>query len=220
MNKRETIIRTIFAFLGVSVLALGVTVLQAGNVGLDPYTSANTALGHLFGLSLGVYQLLINIVILIFIFFFNKKYIGIGTIVNMVLTGFLIDIFSSLFENLGWEATTFLQQAIFLVIGTLIFTFGASLYMAPELGNAPYDAIAPVIVERTKMKYRVVRVIQDVLFATIGFIFGGPIGVGTFVSAFLTGPFISFWDKNVTKPIVKKSVEKFGESKSVSTARK
>ncbi len=60
------------------------------------------------------------------------------------------------------------------------------LYVS-EFGQRPYDAIAPTIVDQTKANYRVVRVIQDVAFALIGLLTGGPIGIGTFISAF-SGP--------------------------------
>ena len=36
--------------------------------------------------------------------------------------------------------------------------------MAPDLGAAPYDAIAPIITQRTKLSYRTARITQEVLF--------------------------------------------------------
>ncbi len=202
MNKKEIGIRALVALVGVAILALGATTLRMGKVGLDPYTSTNIALGEKFGLSLGVYQLLVNLIILVLIFIFGRKYIGVGTLINVVLAGFFIDFYTEIFTNLNWVAETIVMQGIFLIIGILLFSFGASLYMGAELGNAPYDAIAPVIVDKTNAPYRVVRVIQDVTFSVVAFIFGGPIGIGTFISAFLTGPFISFFDKKITHPVV------------------
>ncbi len=50
-----------------------------------------------------------------------------------------------------------LQTAMFLV-GITLFAAGASMYMTAALGNAPYDAIAPIVVDHTHLPYRVVRV--------------------------------------------------------------
>lgn len=202
MNKKEISTRSFIALVGVAILALGATTLRMGKVGLDPYTSTNIALGEKFGLSLGVYQLMVNIIILVVIFILGKKYIGIGTVINMVLAGFFIDFYTEIFTKLDLIATNIFMQLLFLIIGILLFSFGASLYMGAELGNAPYDAIAPVIVDKTGAPYRIIRVIQDVTFSVVAFIFGGPIGIGTFISAFLTGPFISFFDQKVTHPVV------------------
>ncbi|MCD1024597.1 YczE/YyaS/YitT family protein [Enterococcus sp. SMC-9] len=208
MNKKEIGIRSLVALIGVAILALGATTLRMGKVGLDPYTSTNIALGGKLGLSLGVYQLMVNIIILVLIFIFEKKYIGIGTVINMVLAGFFIDFYTEIFTSLNLVAHNILMQLLFLVIGILLFSFGASLYMGAELGNAPYDAIAPVIVDKTGAPYRVIRVIQDVTFSVVAFVFGGPIGIGTFISAFLTGPFISFFDQKITHPIVNSLTKK------------
>lgn len=208
MNIKEMIIRSIYALIGVLILAFGVTIMRIGNVGLDPFTSANIALGQLFGLSLGVYQLAVNLGILLLIFFFGRKYIGTGTVINMVLTGFFIDMYTTLFAHLNIMANGLIEQMICLIIGVLFFTFGASFYMSANVGAAPYDSIAPTIVDKTGWDYKKVRMVQDIIFTLMGFYFKGPIGIGTFINAFLTGPFIKFWDGKISQPLIKKSVEK------------
>ncbi|MHC5217648.1 YczE/YyaS/YitT family protein [Enterococcus sp. LJL128] len=208
MNIKETIIRSLFALLGVAILAFGAATLRIGQVGLDPYTAANIGIGETLGLSLGVYQLIINIVILILVFIFGRKYIGIGTVINMVLTGFFIDFFTWMYTNLFSIELNLITQAALLIIGVVIFTFGASFYMSAKLGNAPYDAIAPIIVDRTNVSYRLIRVSQDVFFVILAFIFGGPVGVGTVINAFFTGPLIEFWNKKVSEPLIEAQVKK------------
>lgn len=206
--KKETWLRSLFALIGVAIIGFGASLLRVGGVGLDPYTAANIGTGERLGLSLGVYQLMINLVLLILIFFFGRRHIGIGTVINMVLTGFFIDFYTKIFELFGVSPEEWLQKGLFLVIGILFFTFGASFYMSAKVGSAPYDALAPTIVDHTKANYRVVRVIQDVAFATLGWITGGPIGIGTFISAFLVGPLIKFWDDYVSVPFIEKTIKK------------
>lgn len=208
-NKmKEAIIRSIFAFIGVGILAFGAATLRVGQVGLDPYTAANIGIGETLGLSLGVYQLGINIVILLLVFIFGRKYIGIGTIINMVLTGFFIDFFTWLYQDIFTIELTLVIRALLLIVGVLIFTFGASFYMSAKLGNAPYDAIAPMIVDRTKFRYRSVRVVQDISFVLLAFVFGGPVGIGTVINAFFTGPLIEFWNTKVSEPMIEGQVKK------------
>ena len=206
--KKETWLRSLFALIGVAIIGFGASLLRVGGVGLDPYTAANIGTGERLGLSLGVYQLMINLVLLILIFFFGRRHIGIGTVINMVLTGFFIDFYTKIFELFAVSPEGWLQKGLFLVIGILFFTFGASFYMSAKVGSAPYDAIAPTIVDRPKANYRVVRVIQDVAFATLGWITGGPIGIGTFISAFLVGPLIKFWDDYASVPFIEKTIKK------------
>lgn len=202
MKSREIGIRAIAALVGVGILALGAALLRLGQVGLDPFTAANIGIAAKLNLSLGIYQLLINLVILLFVFFLDRKYIGLGTIINMVLTGFLIDFFTEVLGKIISPTPTVVLKIVLLIAGVLIFTFGASFYMAAALGNAPYDAIAPIIVDRTQAKYRIVRVTQDIVFVLLGLLFAGPVGIGTVINAFFTGPLITFWNERVSRPLV------------------
>lgn len=206
-QKSEWLIRSLYALIGVAILSFGAATLRIGQVGLDPYTAANIGIGESLGLSLGVYQLIINIVILGLVFVFGRKYIGLGTVINMVLTGFFIDFYTWLYSTFVTIKINLFTQGLLLILGVLIFTFGASFYMSAKIGNAPYDAIAPIIVEHTKAQYRIVRIIQDIFFVILAFIFGGPVGLGTVINAFFTGPLIDFWNKKVSEPIIEKSVK-------------
>lgn len=126
---------------------MGTTFLRGG---LDSFTAVNTGISNKLGIGLGVYQLAVNLVIFIFILWLDRKQIGIGTILNMVLVGFEIQWFTTIYHQLFGYRTTFLIVAADTLIGLTLFTLGASLYMAPDLGAAPYDAIAPIITQRTK----------------------------------------------------------------------
>lgn len=107
------------------------------------------------------------------------------------------------YHQLFGYRTTFLIVEVDALIGLILFTLGASLYMAPDLGAAPYDAIAPIITQRTKLSYRTARITQDVLFMVAAVIAGGPVGFGTIIVAFFTCPLISWWNDHVSNPMVK-----------------
>lgn len=91
---------------------------------------------------------------------------------------------------------------VLFVVGICVFAFGASLYMTAALGTAPYDALAPMIVDASGAKYRVVRTAQDVVFLILAVVFHGAIGVGTIVTAFFTGPLIEFFTQRVSTPLM------------------
>ena len=203
INWANIAYKTLMSFIGVAILSMGTTFLRGGNVGLDPFTAVNTGISNKLGIGLGVYQLALNLVIFIFILWLDRKQIGIGTILNMVLVGFEIQWFTTIYHQLFGYRTTFLIVAADTLIGLILFTLGASLYMAPDLGAAPYDAIAPIITQRTKLSYRTARITQDVLFMVAAVIAGGPVGFGTIIVAFFTGPLISWWNDHISNPMVK-----------------
>ncbi|MCZ3622125.1 YczE/YyaS/YitT family protein [Lactobacillus mulieris] len=202
LNFGNIALKTLMSIMGVTVLSIGATFLRGGNVGLDPFTAINTGISNKLGLGLGVYQLSVNFVIFLLILWLDRKKIGIGTFVNMILVGFEIQFFTQVYEQLFPEKITFLVIVADTVIGLLLFTLGSSLYMGPKLGVAPYDAIAPIFSERLKSSYKITRIIQDVLFMVGALIMGGPVGFATIIVAFFTGPLITWWNEHVSDPLV------------------
>lgn len=191
------------SFIGIAILSMGTAFLRGGQVGLDPFTATNTGISGHLNMGLGVYQLLANALIFIFILILDRHKIGIGTLLNMVLVGFEVQWFIALYRQIFGTHVNVIIIISDLIIGLVLFTLGASLYMAADLGVAPYDAIAPILSDRLHAKYRTVRIAQDVLFMVVGFLVGGPVGFGTIIVAFFTGPLITFWDQHVSLTLVR-----------------
>lgn len=150
---RDRVVQALYSLAGCLLIGIGAAVLQVGGVGVDPYTALNVGISQRIGLSLGAYQFLSNLVLFVPVLIWGRKYIGVGTIINMTLVGAFIQLFAGLLDphvpdQLGAGAT-----ALFFVVGILVFDFGASAYMSANVGTAPYDALAPMIVDRTKWSY-------------------------------------------------------------------
>ncbi|XIF19498.1 MAG: membrane protein [Acetilactobacillus jinshanensis] len=193
--------------LGVVLIGLGATFLKMGHVGLDPFTALNVGMSNHLGMELGTYQLSVNIIIFIFVLILDRKQIGIGTFFNMVLVGYEIQWFSTIYNAHVAERLHIPLIIVDALVGILLFTLGTSFYMSVDLGVAPYDAIAPIIVERSKhAKYQWVRSSQDILFMIAGVIAGGiaggDVGIMTIVVAFFAGPLINFWNLNVSRDLI------------------
>lgn len=157
--------RVVWVVVGVLVIGLGSGLLTAIDVGVDPYTAANIGISTLLGWDLGSYQLLSNLVLFIPMLIWGRKYIGVGSVANMVFTGYAIQFFAGVLTPLVPDEAAPVLKMILFVMGICVFALGASLYMTAALGTAPYDALAPMIVDATGAKYRVVRTAQDGLGA-------------------------------------------------------
>lgn len=91
-------LKTLMAFVGIALLSLGTTFLREGRVGLDPFTAMNTGIAAKIGLGLGNTQLISNLVIFMIVLLLDRKKIGIGTIMNMILVGYEIQWFTTLYK--------------------------------------------------------------------------------------------------------------------------
>ncbi|MFE5337386.1 YitT family protein [Isoptericola sp. NPDC056573] len=202
VRAAQLVPRALWALGGVAVLALGSAVLLSAHVGVDPFTAANIGVSGHLGIGLGAYQLAVNAVLLVPVVVWARRYVGLGTVINMVMTGFFVQWFGALLAPLVPDPPSHLLQAVLFGVGIVLFTAGASAYMTAGIGTAPYDAIAPIVVDRTGWRYRVVRVAQDLAFVGLAILFGGPVGVGTVMTAFFAGPLIDFFTVRVNTPLL------------------
>lgn len=147
------------------------------------------------GVSFGNLQLLMNILLLVIITFISRNYIGIGTIVNMVLVGYISDLFISIFSSMSELSLSLSTRIILLVVGVVMSSLGVAMYMHSDMGVAPYDAIPAIIENKTnkKIPFNKGRIFVDFLAILIGFLFGTTVGVGTIITACFMGPLIQYF---------------------------
>lgn len=213
INWKDFTIRSLISIIGVTFISFGAALSETMNMGLDPFTALNRGASSLLGFSLGNYQLVLNFIILAVVFFMKRSLIGWGTIYNMVLVGYEISFFGNLLENfVNPEEISLVVRLLITVVAIMIFTLGVALYMDTELGVSPYDAITPLIIDRTSWKYTPVRVGQDLLVVVGAYLLAGPVGISTIITGFFAGPLITFFSKKVSQPLM----EKLGKNSLVS----
>lgn len=105
-----------------------------------------------------------------------------------------------------------LAKVIITLLAIAIFTLGVAVYKDAKLGVSPYDAIAPIVAEKSGWRYRNARLAQDILVILGAILLGGPIGITTFITGFMAGPFIEFFSRKVSQPIIGKFSPSFQNS--------
>lgn len=204
-NWRDFLVGSLVSLVGVLFLGFGAALSQSMNMGLDPFMALNQGAADALGFSFGNYQLVVNILVLIVIAFFNRSLFGWGTVYNMVLVGYITEFFN------GWITSTFavdqlslIVRLLFTVVAIAIFALGVATYGDADMGVAPYDAITPVLVEKTGVKFRWARVAQDVVILIAAWFVGGPVGLSTVITGFFAGPLINFFSDNISQPLTTK----------------
>lgn len=208
INWKDFILRSLMAIIGITLVSFGAALSQTMSMGLDPFTALNTGASELLGFSLGNYQVVVNTLILVVVFFMKRSLIGWGTFYNMILVGYQIEFFTGLLGGMteGMDLS-FMIRILVTVVAIAIFTLGVAIYTEPDLGAAPYDAIAPILVDKTGWDYKYCRIAQDLLIILGAWLVGGPIGASTFITGFMAGPLIKFFSSKVSKPLLERFVE-------------
>ncbi len=162
---------------------------------LTEYDPANPVLSY------GTVYMIINLILLVFDFFLDRKKIGIATFINLFLLGYVVDFSYAIWQKLLPEPGIALR-ILFLAIAIVIMCFGSAFYFTGNLGVSTYDAIALTLSERKPWDFRIVRILSDLIVTGVGFLLGILPGVGTIITAFFMGPLIAFFNKKVAEPFL------------------
>ncbi len=205
--------RIIMCVTGVMICGISVGFFKRAALGVDPFQSFMSGLDALIPIEFGTLYVIANVVLLLFSLFADRHYIGLATMINLFLLGYVAQYTLELLQFLFPELSL-IGKVLFFTIGILLSCFSASLYFVADLGVSTYDAIALIITETWKIgKFKYVRMITDFSCVAIGIILyfiatksfaGLPaiVGVGTIITAFFMGPLIDVFSEKISKPLL------------------
>ena len=181
--------RSAFFLLGIVILALGVSLtVNAQMIGVGSWDVLHIGLTNTFGLTIGTWSIIVGIMILAIDSIFMKRLPKIGTFLDMFLTGIFIDIFNFLLPNVDG----FFPQLLAFCAGLLFIGFGCGMYIVANLGVGPRDTLMLLFTKKLGWRVGKARTIMEVTVAIIGFLLGGPIGIGTIIMSFGLGPIVQW----------------------------
>ena len=201
------------AFMLPAVILMGVfvSILVEIGWGTDPASFMNLNVADALGWGLGNTEVLIYGIMLIFTFIFGAEMIGFGTLANMILIGYVIDLCRWIWKNIGLAQFlaegNFAARVVIFALTLFAFVVVASIYINAQMGVAPYDAIPNILSGWwTKIPFAVIRICFDLAAVGAGVIAGkiNPNGiqgsiVGSILMSLLLGPVISIVGKPLKK---------------------
>ena len=179
--------RLVLMVAAVLMMGFCLSFLEPCGFGTDPCTCMNLGISRKLGM------------------LFGRNQIGWGTLANMFLVGYSFNFFTWL--NAKWLPEGIFEsmaaRVIIALLALFLFVLAVSVYIASDLGTAPYDAVPSIIASRCrKLSFRAVRMIWDCLACLIGFLFGSVPGVVTVAIAFALGPVITWVKENVIRRLL------------------
>ena len=212
MKNRDALLPRRIAMAAAGILLTGISIgfFKRSLFGVDPYQCYVNGLANVIPIRYGTLYALVNLLQLIVVFFLNKHYIGISTLMNLFLMGYVVEFSEAVLTNLFGDTALGLR-ILFLLIGVIVTCIAAALYYSADLGVSTYDAIPLHIAAREPklfgrvLPFKAVRIISDVICTSIGVALGARAGIGTVVTALFMGPLISFFRRTISDPLVKKA---------------
>jgi uncharacterized membrane protein YczE len=170
--------------VGFLMFGLAITLMIRGNLGTSAWAVLEVALSKILHVSVGT-MTVVNGFIVLFGALLMREQIGWGTLANILSIGpwedFWLARIPSITDNLP-------LQIAMLLVAIALMGLASAIYIGVEAGAGPRDSMMLAIKRTTGLSLRVARAIIEVTVVTIGWLLGGPVGIGTLVFALLVGP--------------------------------
>ena len=201
-EKKHFLPRLLVTVVAVVIMGFCLSWLLLVDLGTDPCTLMNNSIAKTIGISLGNWQALLNTILLVVVVIFGGRNLGFGTLANMFLVGYTIDFFMWIWNQILPEGLfdSWIVKVAVLIPALAFFVFAVAVYIDMNMGTAPYDAIPMIVAKRLpKVPFKVVRIAFDAIVTIIGILFGGKLGIVTFLMVLALGPVIEWFSKLISK---------------------
>jgi len=186
LNLKPKISTFLFLCFGLALFGLGEGLLLVSFTGASPWSVLAQGISLNVDLSIGVITILISVAVLIFWIPLNQRP-GIGTILNALIIGLMIDVcirYVSTPEN-------YVSQLLLAIVAVFTVGLGGGIYLVANLGAGPRDGLMVGLQKKTNMPIAVVRAFLEITVMSTGWYLGGTVGIGTLLFAFGIGPAVA-----------------------------
>ncbi|MBR2667819.1 MAG: hypothetical protein IKD96_06640 [Oscillospiraceae bacterium] len=183
---KSILLNAVVAALGLILFGFGVYLTIQADIGAGPWDVLSLGLARTLGVKYGTASVSVSLIILLIDVLLRGK-IGIGMFLDAVLVGKAVDLFNWLGLVPTLDRT--IPGIVLLLVGLAIEGFAQYLYMQAALGCGPRDTLLVCLSKRfSRVPIGAVSICMLAVATFIGWWLGGPVGLGTILCAFLTGP--------------------------------
>lgn len=188
----------LFYIIGLSFLALGISVMILADLGAGAWDAMYVGLSEHTGLSVGTWILLIGIFLILLNSLILKKMPEFLSVITILIIGSLID-FWLIVVFASFTPEDFTLRVLMFIGAILIIALGISSYLQSNFARNPMDTLMMAIQYRTGKSLAFSKTVMEVTVLIIALLLGGPIGVGTFIVTFSIGPLIQLFIGPITR---------------------
>ncbi|MDB3947532.1 hypothetical protein N9404_05505 [Candidatus Pelagibacter sp.] len=186
LNLKPKISTSFFLCFGLTLFGLGEGLLIVSASGASPWSVLAQGLYLNFGFSVGTITIFISFIVLLLWFPLNQKP-GIGTILNALIIGLMIDVCIRYVQ----APENYISQILLGAFAVLTVGIGGGIYLVANLGAGPRDGLMIGLQKKTNLPIALVRAALEITVMSIGWYLGGTVGVGTLLFAFGIGPCVA-----------------------------
>ena len=194
-NTVSIVANMLIAAVSLFVNGFGIYLTIQANLGAAPWDVLNLGVSKYFGILYGNASIIISLSILM-IDILLKEPIGIAMFIDAVVVGKAVDFFN--WTHVVPVSSSAVTGIPMMLTGLVILAYTQYAYMIASLGCGPRDTLLVGLAKRMKrLPIGAVSIALLSLATLIGYLLGGPVGTGTLICAFATGPIMQMAFKSV-----------------------
>ena len=188
MHKTEWMKKIMIIIIGSIIASYGITLAMYAGFGGATLAVLWQGISKTFHISIGMASLIVAVVMLVFVLFYDRSQIHIGTVLYQIVYSFCVD----LFAKVHVYSTHMWINALLMLLGIMLFAIGTGFYAAASLGRGSYEALTFSLAEKNGWQVKAVRILLDAVMVISGVLLGGKFGICTIVTILISGPIIQF----------------------------
>lgn len=180
------ILNMLLAAVSLFVNGFGIYLTIQANIGAAPWDVLSLGISKTFGILYGTASIIVSLTIL-GIDILLKEPIGLAMFIDAIVVGKSVDFFNWI--HAMPKAASLPASILMMIAGLIIVAYTQYTYMLASLGCGPRDTLLVGLAKRiTRIPIGAVSIIMLSTATLIGWLLGGPVGIGTIISAFGAGP--------------------------------
>lgn len=174
--------------IGFALFGLSIAAMIRSNLGTSPWAVLEVAFSGLTGITPGRMSILVGFVVLLGALVLRER-IGWGTLSNILFIGLWEDMFLGMIPSVEHDL---LLQGLMLLAAIFTMGIASAIYIGVDAGAGPRDSLMLAVHRTTKLSIRLGRALIEIVVVAIGWLLGGPLGLGTLIFALLIGPSVQW----------------------------
>lgn len=193
LNKKTLLISLLIALAGTVLANFGIGCYYGCGLGTDPISVYVDGVHVITHLTYGQISTIHNVILAILIILLERKHMGIMTILTVLTSGPLIDLFTGIVTStFPVETTPLAIRMIMLAVALVTFSVGTGMIVACKMGIGCFSFPPLWLSDITKISLTYTQMFTDACFLLIGWLLGGVVGIGTVVGVLGTGPILNY----------------------------
>jgi uncharacterized protein len=191
--------RIVIYLIGLAINALGIALIIFSTVGAGAWDTVAIGLNHSWGLTIGICAVIIQVLVVLATGIIERKRLQYESIIAIAIRSIFLDawiylVFNHMDQVASWEI-----QWLYFIFGIISMGIGIGIYMEAHFPKSPIDGLMLAIHNRFKWSINTSRIIVELSGAVIGFLLGGPVGLGTLLIALVVGKIIQMTNRKIKK---------------------